>query len=120
MKRISDRKTRHARVRAKIIGTTEVPRLSIFRSNRYIVAQLIDDQKRQTLGFADDLKRQGMKQKKVKPLAPMLRAQKIGQEIATIALSKKIKTVIFDRGGYRYHGVVKAVAEGAREAGLKF
>lgn len=121
MHRQSDRKTRHARVRAKVIGTAEKPRLSVFRSNRHIIAQLIDDQKGFTLASADDISRKGMEhEKEKKKTTPVIRAEHIGQELARRALGKKIKIAVFDRGGYRYHGIIRAVAEGARKGGLKF
>lgn len=96
---------RHKRVRAKIRGTAERPRLCIFRSNKYIYAQIIDDEKGKTL---------------VSAKAQLKAADKVGQDIAKKAMKEKIKKVIFDRGGYKYHGRVKALAEGAREGGLKF
>lgn len=103
---------RHKRVRAKVIGTKERPRLSVFRSNQHIYVQLIDDNKGQTLASFDD--------HKIKKGKRVEKAKEVGRTIAKKALEKKIKKVIFDRGGYKYHGQVKAVAEGAREGGLKF
>lgn len=103
------RKRRHKRVRAKIHGTVKVPRLCLFKSNRYIYAQLIDDEKGKTLIAVSNLK--GKKPKT---------AFEIGETVAKKALEKKIKKIVFDRSGYKYHGQVKALAEGAREAGLKF
>ncbi len=103
---------RHKRVRAKVIGTKERPRLSVFRSNQHIYVQLIDDDKGQTLASFDD--------RKIKKGKRVEKAKEVGRTIAKKALEKKIKKVIFDRGGYKYHGQVKAVAEGAREGGLKF
>jgi large subunit ribosomal protein L18 len=104
---------RHKRVRAKIIGVLKRPRLCVFRSANHIYAQLIDDQKGKTLLCASDLKSKSKKNKTVK-------AQEVGKEIAEKAAEKKIKEVVFDRGGYKYHGRVKALADGAREGGLKF
>jgi len=106
---------RHRRVRAKVKGTKECPRFSVFRSNQHISAQLVDDNKRETLVSFDDLK---IKNKK--GLTKMQLAKEVGRLIAKKALEKKIKKVVFDRGGYKYHGRVKAMAEGAREEGLKF
>ncbi len=103
---------RHARVRAKISGTSQLPRLCVFKSNSHIYAQLIDDQKHQTIAQASDIK---LKKEKKTDLAT-----KVGQEIGKIAVEKKIESVIFDRGGFKYHGRIKALAEGARQAGLKF
>lgn len=114
MKRlISKKEIRHKRIRAKIAGTAAKPRLSVFRSNRHIFAQLIDDEKGVTLVSAGDLKK-GSKVKKTDS------AKNVGLELAKAAKAKKIEVVMFDRGGFRYHGRVRAVAEGAREGGLKF
>jgi len=104
---------RHKRVRAKIIGTAEKPRLCVFRSNVHIYAQLIDDANNRTIVAVSDVDLKG-KDKKVDS------SKKIGKAIAEKAIEKKITEVIFDRGGYQYHGRVKALAEGAREGGLKF
>jgi len=101
------RKHRHNRVRAKVKGTSKVPRLCVFRSNRYIYAQLIDDEKGNVFAAVNG-------EKTVKG------ASGVGETIAEQAKSKKIEKVIFDRGGYKYHGRVKALAEGARKGGLKF
>ncbi len=103
---------RHRRIRAKVIGTKERPRLSVFRSNQHIYVQLIDDSKEQTLASIDD--------RKIKKGKKVEKAKEIGLAIAKKALEKKIKKAVFDRGGYKYHGQVKAVAEGAREGGLVF
>ncbi|HSW97225.1 MAG TPA: 50S ribosomal protein L18 [Candidatus Saccharimonadales bacterium] len=105
---------RQRRVRGKIIGTSETPRLSVFRSNNYIYAQLIDDTSKKTL--------LGMSEKHIskKEGTPVTVAKLLGMEIAKKAVEKKITKVMFDRGSYRYHGRVKALAEGAREGGLQF
>ncbi len=105
---------RQKRVRAKISGTDKKPRLCVFRSNNHIYVQLIDDAKKKTILSASD-----QKLKKGKRTKTDL-AKEIGKTIAQNALEKKIEKVIFDRGPYKYHGRVKAVAEGAREGGLKF
>lgn len=107
---------RHKRIRAKIKGTSKVPRLCVFRSHRHIYAQLIDDEKGRTLAVASDLE---LKTKK-KKITKVDKASEVGKLIAQKAISKKILKVVFDRAGYNYHGRVKAVAEGAREGGLKF
>lgn len=121
MKRTADRKTRHARVRAKVVGTAETPRLSVFRSHQHIIVQLIDDRTGHTLIAVDDLVRKKKKESgEKKKTTPVVRAENIGQELAKRAIEKKIKTVVFDRGGYRYHGIIRAVAEGARKGGLTF
>lgn len=107
------RKARKSRIRSKIIGTAKSPRLSIFRSARFIYGQLIDDQKGVTLAAATDKesKDKGTKVEK---------AFKAGESLASLAKAKKIKNVVFDRGGFRYHGRVKAFADGARKGGLVF
>ncbi len=104
---------RHARVRSKISGTTARPRLAIFRSNSNIYAQLIDDVNGKTLGSASDLK---MKKEWTKTDM----SKKVWVEIANVASKLKITDVVFDRGGFAYHGRVKALAEAAKETGLKF
>ena len=106
---------RHARVRAKISGTAECPRLDVFRSNSNIYAQLIDDVKGVTLASASTTEKdfEGAKGNKEA-------ARKVGQLIAKRALDKGIECCVFDRGGYIYHGRVLELAEGAREGGLKF
>lgn len=102
---------RKARTRAKISGTKKIPRLSVYRSLSHIYAQLIDDVTGKTLVSANDKKLKG---KKIKM------AQEVGKDLAIKALDKKIKVCVFDKGGYKYHGRIKAVAEGARAGGLKF
>lgn len=104
---------RHARIRKNLSGTSETPRLNVFRSNTNIYAQIIDDTKGVTLVSASSL---DMKLKKNDIEA----ATKVGAEIAARAKKAGITEVVFDRGGYAYHGRVKALADGAREAGLKF
>ena len=109
------RQRRHARVRTKISGTSECPRLCVYRSNANIYAQIIDDTKGVTLVSCSTLDKD-VKTKKANKEA----AKEVGTLIAKKAIEKKIKTVVFDRGGYIYHGVVKELAEAAREAGLEF
>lgn len=106
------RKRRHARVRAKVSGTTARPRLSVFRSNKNIYAQIIDDVTSTTIAQADDMK--STSGSKVE------RATSVGKAIAEAAKAKNIETVVFDRGGYLFAGRVKALAEAAREGGLNF
>jgi len=106
------RDRRRKRIRAKIFGISEKPRLSVFRSNKYITAQLIDDSKGVTLASATS--------KNIKGKNVLEKAKAVGASIAEQAKTKKIKTAVFDRGGYLYTGSVSAVADGAREAGLKF
>ena len=102
---------RHARVRNKISGTPERPRLNVFRSNSHIHAQIIDDTKGVTASSVD---------MKLENGSNIEAAAAVGAEIAKRAIAKNIDVVVFDRGGYIYHGRVKALAEAAREAGLKF
>lgn len=113
--RKADRARRHARVRRKISGTSECPRLAVSKSNRNIIAQIIDDTKSETLVYVSTLD-SDIKTKRANKEA----AKEVGALIAKKALDKKIETVVFDRGGFIYHGVVKELAEAAREAGLKF
>ena len=105
---------RRRRVRAKIRGNAERPRLSVFRSNRGIAAQLIDDDAGKTLAAVNWV------ESDLKSLAPMEQAKKAGEALAKRAKGAGVETCVFDRGGYRYHGRVKALADGAREGGLKF
>lgn len=107
---------RHSRVRRRVKGTTERPRLAIFRSNQHIYAQVIDDSEHKTLAAASTLD----KDASVKTGATSESAAVVGKLIAERALAKDISTVVFDRGGKLYHGRVAALAEAAREAGLKF
>ncbi|PKL72352.1 50S ribosomal protein L18 [Candidatus Kuenenbacteria bacterium HGW-Kuenenbacteria-1] len=120
---------RHKRIRTKIKGTNERPRLSVFRSNKQIYAQLIDDKKGFTLVAADGReiekakteKQEVQKKEKEDELSVgVVVAYEVGKLIAQKALKNKIDQAVFDRGGYKYHGQVKAVADGAREGGLKF
>ena len=104
---------RHERVRAKIKGTAKVPRLCVFRSNKHIYAQLIDDDKGKVLLSAKDSEIKKLSKGKI------ALAKEVGKLIAQKAIEKKYKKVVFDRAGYKYHGRVKALAEGAREGGLK-
>ena len=106
---------RHARVRSKISGTAECPRLDVFRSNSNIYAQLIDDVKGVTLASASSVEKDFGETKGNKE-----EARKVGQLIAARAKEKGIEVCVFDRGGYIFHGRVKELAEGAREGGLKF
>jgi len=106
---------RHRKVRAKIYGTEERPRLCVFKSNKHIYAQVINDEKGFTLVSASDLEIKDLKKDKKIDLA-----QKVGELVAKKAKDKKIETVVFDRGGFRYHGRVKTLAEEARKQGLQF
>ena len=108
------RKRRHTRVRNKVSGTAECPRLNVFRSNTQIFAQIIDDVKGITLASSSSV------ELKIKNGGNAEGAALVGKDIAEKALKLKIKNVVFDRGGYLYHGRVKALAEAARENGLEF
>lgn len=105
---------RHARVRAKISGTAETPRLCVYRSNKNIEAQIIDDVKGITLVSSSSMAL------KLENGSNIEAAAAVGKDIAEKAIAKKIKAVVFDRSGYVYHGRVEALAQAAREAGLKF
>lgn len=108
------RKKRHARVRVKVQGTSEVPRLNVYRSNTNIYAQLIDDVKGVTLAQSSSLKLAEVSKSSISA------ATEVGKLIAEAGKEKNITKVVFDRGGYVYHGRVKALAEAARENGLEF
>ncbi len=108
------RERRHKRIRAKIAGTAEKPRFSVFRSNRGMYLQLIDDVRGQTLVSAHS------KEITAKVEGKVGLATELGKLLASKAVAKKISTVVFDKSFYKYHGRVKAVADGAREGGLKF
>ena len=110
------RKERHKRIRGTVVGTAERPRLNVFRANANITAQIIDDEKGITLVSASSLE----KELKIKNGGNIEAAKIIGAEIAKRANKANIKEVVFDRGGYLYHGRVKALAEAARENGLEF
>ena len=110
--KIEQRNRRHNRIRAKISGTAERPRLAIFKSNSYIYAQIIDDVKGATLAAVSDM---GLKGK-----TKTLRAKLAGEALAKSAKEKGLSAVVFDRGGFIYTGRVRAFAEGAREGGLAF
>lgn len=110
------RERRKKRAHLRTRGNSQKPRLSVFRSNNYIYAQLIDDENQRTLVSASS--RQLAEKGESKPKTVL--AEKIGEKIAEEALKKGIRKVIFDKGAYRYHGRVKAVAEGARKKGLNF
>jgi large subunit ribosomal protein L18 len=108
------RQRRHRRVRGKVSGTAERPRLSVFRSNRGVFAQLVDDEAGCTLASASWLDVRSLKGTKTE------QASEVGKALARAARDAGIETCVFDRSGYLYHGRVKALAEGAREGGLEF
>ena len=103
---------RHARIRSKVSGTSMRPRLSVYKSTTGIYAQVIDDDKGVTICATDT--------RKCKSKTPLERAKEAGGVIAKLATEKKVKEVVFDRGGYEYKGKIQAIAEAAREGGLKF
>ncbi len=109
---------RHKRVRAKVSGTGKRPRLCVFKSQKHIYGQLIDDDKGKTLAQASDLELAVLK--KSEKQGKMNIALEVGKLIAGKAKDLKIEKVVFDRGGYKFHGKIKSLAEGAREGGLKF
>jgi len=123
---------RHKKVRAKILGTSKRPRLCVFRSVKHIYAQLVDDEKGKTLAVASDLELKNKKKskefssaktsagKEEKRTGKVVIAYRVGKLIAEKALEKKTEKVVFDRGGYSYLGRIKALAEGAKEGGLRF
>lgn len=110
------RVSRHVRVRKKISGSDKKPRLTVFRSNKYIYVQLIDDNIGKTIASATDAKKTKAKDSANK----IERAKEVGKNIAGMAVKKNIKEIVFDRAGYKYHGRIKAIADGAREGGLNF
>ncbi len=112
IKKDEKRKRLKIKIRAKIFGTSARPRLSVFRSNRFIYAQVIDDSKGKTLTEASDIK--------VKKGTKTERAKKVGQMVAQACKKKKIDKVVFDRNGFKYTGRIKLIADEARAAGLKF
>ncbi len=143
LEKYQKRLRRHKRVRAKVFGTTQRPRLSVFRSAKHIYAQIIDDEKGGTLVAASDLefrkskiknlpRRQAGQKSKIQiekkkiekdeeiSKGKVLIAYQVGKLLAQKALKKQIKQVVLDRGGFKYHGRIKSLADGAREAGLKF
>lgn len=106
-----NREMRHARIRAKVKGTKEMPRLSVYKSNKYIYAQIIDDASNTTLAAASSLKSKG---------TMLESAKEVGKEIAELAKKIGVSKVAFDRGGFIYTGKIKVLADAAREAGLTF
>ncbi|MGC4191839.1 MAG: 50S ribosomal protein L18 [Thermomicrobiales bacterium] len=118
-KPLSLRKRRHVRVRAKVSGTTARPRLNVFRSSAHIYVQVIDDLAGHTLVQANDLE-EAVRERAGEGATKTARSKAVGEVIAERAKAAGIESVVFDRGGFLYHGRIKAVADGAREGGLKF
>lgn len=117
MKQIKDKKTanrlaRHSRIRSRVFGTADKPRLAVFRSNKYVYAQIVDDSKGKTLFSVSSLK--------MKKPASLESAKEVGQSIAKLAVAGGVKKAVFDRGGFLYTGKIKALADAAREGGLEF
>lgn len=112
------RLVRHRRIRKKISGTPERPRLSVYRSEKHIYAQIIDDVNGRTIVAASTVEK--VLREKLQKTWNVDAAKEVGKLIAERAIAKGIKDVVFDRGGFKYHGRVKALADAAREAGLKF
>jgi large subunit ribosomal protein L18 len=110
--REAHRRRRHLRVRKKVSGTADRPRLVVFRSDKHTYAQLVDDDAGRTLATVSSVKVSGGKK--------VEKAAAVGKQVASVAKERGITRVVFDRAGYKYHGRVKAVAEGAREGGLEF
>ena len=113
-KKLAQRDLRKRRIRAKVIGTTERPRLTVFISNKHITAQIIDDSAKKTIVYVSTAG------SKVEGNTMTERAAWVGAQIGKKAITAKVKQVVFDRGGHIYHGRVKALADKAREAGLEF
>lgn len=110
--KLEKRTRRHVRIRAKVFGTAEKPRLCVYKSNKYISVQVIDDENGVTIVSAHS--------REVKGKGMMEKAKLVGESIAEKAKAKKVKKVVFDRGGFIYTGNVKAIADGARKGGLEF
>jgi large subunit ribosomal protein L18 len=119
--KLEARSIRHSRLRKRIRGSEERPRLVVFRSARHIYAQVVDDLKRKTLVTASDLLAKAERSTEAAPRGKKTeRAKQVGLMLARKCVEKGIKKVVFDRAGYQYHGRVSALAEGAREGGLEF
>lgn len=113
------RERAHQRLRQRVVGTSERPRLAVFKSERYVYAQVIDDDLGRTLASAASLEPE-LKGRLAGAAAGRVAAKAVGEALAERALAKGIKKVVFDRGGYRYHGKIKELAEAARAKGLEF
>lgn len=117
-KKVKDRKRRHKRVRKDIIGTPNKPRLSVYKSNKHIYAQLVDDINEETIAAASTLKPEV--EDNVENTSNKKAAKEVGKMIADLAKDNDIKKVIFDKGGFTYHGRIASLADAARENGLEF
>lgn len=116
-KKVLARERRKKRIRKKVWGTEDKPRLCVYKSNRYIYAQLVDDTRGITLAFASSVE---YKEKGKVNAKSVEIARKVGEKLGKIAIEKGIKRVVFDRSGYPYHGRIKALADGVREQGVEF
>ena len=114
------RKKRHYRLRHKLSGTPARPRLAVFKSNKHVYAQIIDDVNRRTLAAASTMEKALVSEAALKSTSNIEAAKMVGTAIAKKALANGIETVVFDRGGFLFHGKVKALADAAREQGLQF
>lgn len=120
MKNVTNRSIRHFRVRKKVVGSNAKPRLAVFRSNKNTYAQLLDDKASKTLAAVSTLKIPLTKDLESQKSRKLFQAEKAGENLAKVAARKNIKKVVFDRGGYKYHGRIKALAEAAKKGGMKF
>lgn len=119
MNKRNKKQRRHLKVRKKVSGSLDKPRLVVFRSNKNTYAQIIDDQEAKTIVSSNSAKI-STGSKSENQSKKIMSAHETGQKLAQLAVKKKITKVVFDRGGYKYHGRIKALAEGARKGGLKF
>ena len=120
LSRADARKKRHYKMRRNLSGTSSRPRLSVFKSNKHIYAQIIDDTAGNTLASASTMDKALVEGSALKSTSNIEAAKAVGLQVARNALDKGIDSVVFDRGGYIYHGKIQALADAAREAGLKF
>ncbi|XP_024526848.1 50S ribosomal protein L18, chloroplastic isoform X2 [Selaginella moellendorffii] len=118
--RRENRRMKHQRIRKKLSGTTERPRLAVFRSNQHLYCQVIDDTKMHTLAAMSTIQKPLRDELNLSSGPTIEAAKRVGEEIAKLCLSKGITKIAFDRGGFEYHGRIKALAEAARESGLEF
>jgi len=118
--RAEARQKRHYKMRSNLSGSPQKPRLSVFKSNKHIYAQVIDDVAGHTLASASTMDSVFVKDNSLKSTSDLAAAKAVGVEVAKKAIAAGVDTIVFDRGGYIYHGKVKALADAAREAGLKF
>lgn len=120
MNKNNKRLIRHLKIRKRVIGSEKKPRVSVYRSNKNIFVQLIDDTLGKTLVSASTMKIKEAENAKSQNSKKLTRAEKVGEALAKDAIKKNVKKIVFDRGGYKYHGRVKALAEGLRKGGLEF